>query len=138
LLASIFSGWDDLIVAVVAVVVLFGGTQLPKLARNAGTAMREFRKGHSEAFGPQPEVAASVQPAAPAAQPAVPAVPLAAGVQATEALPRGPVGEGQPPAAPASAPGEERVTLTRAELDALLADREARARASQPGGAAGN
>ena len=49
MLSSIFSGGNDLIVILVAVVVLFGGTQLPKLARNTGEALREFRKSHSEA-----------------------------------------------------------------------------------------
>ncbi len=47
--ATIFSGYDDLIVVLVAVVVLFGGSQLPKIARNAGEALREFRHAHSEA-----------------------------------------------------------------------------------------
>ena len=36
------------------------------------------------------------------------------------------------PPAPAPPPAEERVTLTRAELDALIADREERARRSTP------
>lgn len=35
----------DLIVVLVLVLVLFGGAQLPKLARNLGEAQREFKKG---------------------------------------------------------------------------------------------
>lgn len=44
-LADIF-GPDGLIVlAVIVVVLLFGGSQLPKLARGLGSASHEFRKG---------------------------------------------------------------------------------------------
>jgi sec-independent protein translocase protein TatA len=35
----------DLIIVLVLVLVLFGGAQLPKLARNLGEAQREFKKG---------------------------------------------------------------------------------------------
>jgi sec-independent protein translocase protein TatA len=42
-------GSDGLIVLMVAVVVLFGGSQLPKLAKNVGSAGREFRKAQQEA-----------------------------------------------------------------------------------------
>ena len=44
-------GSDTLIVLVVAVVVLFGGSQLPKLAKNVGSAGREFRRAQAEAEG---------------------------------------------------------------------------------------
>jgi len=47
-IATIFSGTDDLIVILVAVVVIFGGSQLPKLARNTGQALREFTKAQPE------------------------------------------------------------------------------------------
>jgi sec-independent protein translocase protein TatA len=39
----------DLIVVLVVVLVLFGGSQLPKLARNLGQAQREFQKGLADA-----------------------------------------------------------------------------------------
>ena len=39
-----FSGNEWLIVAVAAL-VLFGGSQIPKLARNLGQAQKEFKKG---------------------------------------------------------------------------------------------
>jgi len=42
-----FSGNEWLIVAVVAL-VLFGGSQIPKLARNIGQAQKEFKKGIAE------------------------------------------------------------------------------------------
>ena len=48
MIANIF-GSDTLIVLVVAVVVLFGGSQLPKLAKNVGSAGREFRRAQAEA-----------------------------------------------------------------------------------------
>lgn len=45
MLAEIF-GTDGLIViAVIVVVLLFGGSQLPKLARGLGSASHEFKKG---------------------------------------------------------------------------------------------
>jgi len=47
MLAEIF-GLDGIIVLVVVVAVLFGGTQIPKLARSLGSARSEFKKGLSE------------------------------------------------------------------------------------------
>ena len=44
MLAEIF-GVDGVIVIVVLAVVLFGGTQIPKLARSLGSAKREFSEG---------------------------------------------------------------------------------------------
>jgi TatA/E family protein of Tat protein translocase len=115
-LSTIFSGWDDLIVILVALVVLFGGTQLPKLARNTGEALREFRKSHSEAESASSAVSA---PTAPAATPTTPALP--ATVQAS--------GTSQGAAAPG---GADTVTLTQAQLDAIVADRVAQSKAEGP------
>ena len=51
MLAEIF-GPDGLIVlGILLVVLLFGGAQLPKLARGLGTASHEFRKGVAEGEG---------------------------------------------------------------------------------------
>ncbi|HLM96878.1 MAG TPA: twin-arginine translocase TatA/TatE family subunit [Acidimicrobiales bacterium] len=44
MLAEIF-GLDGVVVLVVVVAVLFGGTQIPKLARSLGSARSEFKKG---------------------------------------------------------------------------------------------
>jgi Sec-independent protein translocase protein TatA len=44
MLADIF-GPDLLIVAIILVVLLFGGAAIPKLARNLGSAKTEFEKG---------------------------------------------------------------------------------------------
>ena len=35
----------ELIIGAVVVLVLFGGTQLPKFAKNLGQAQKEFKKG---------------------------------------------------------------------------------------------
>jgi sec-independent protein translocase protein TatA len=48
MLAEIF-GVDAIIVVVVVAVVLFGGTQIPKLARSLGSARSEFKKGLGDA-----------------------------------------------------------------------------------------
>ncbi len=106
MLANITGDWYWI---VLALVVLFGGSQLPKLAKNTGEALREFRKAHSEA---------STTPA--------PNGPAPGGSPESQAA-------GAPTAAPAPAQlqagsTEERVVLTRSELDALLADREAKAK----------
>src|SRR5947209_18962164 len=77
LVANIF-GPDVIIVVVIAVVLLFGAGQLPKLARSVGEASKEFKKSQHEA-------------------------------------------EQEP------AP-DDKITLSKAELDALLAEREARAK----------
>ena len=116
MLSTIFSGSDDLIVILVAFVVLFGGSQLPKLAKNTGEALKEFRKAHSEAeAGP---------PAAPA---------LAAGTGATSLPAAAPAMPATVATAAAAAPAQgDYVTVTRAELDAMLAERAAQARAEAP------
>src|SRR5690348_12009861 len=94
MIANIF-GPDLGIIIVVIVVVLLGGSQLPKIARNVGTAGREFRKAQQEAE----EDAAKEQ-----------AAKAAAAAQATP-----PPAQPLPPAA-----GDESVQLTRAQLDAML------------------
>ena len=118
MLSTIFSGSDDLIVILVAFVVLFGGSQLPKLAKNTGEALREFRKAHSEA---EAGTGAAATPATPvAATVAAPVLPAAPAVPVIV----------QP--APAAAATSEYVTVRRAELDALLAERTAHVQAEGP------
>jgi sec-independent protein translocase protein TatA len=41
-------GVDGIIVLIVVVLVLFGSTQIPKLARSLGSAQKEFKKGLDE------------------------------------------------------------------------------------------
>ncbi len=66
-----FGGNEWLIVVIVAL-VLFGGSQLPKLAKNLGSAQKEFKKGLAE--GKEDE---EVTPAAPVAPPITTATPEA-------------------------------------------------------------
>jgi sec-independent protein translocase protein TatA len=94
MLANIF-GLDGGIVLLIALVVLVGGSQLPKLARNVGLAGKEFRKAHDEALADQPTPAPTPAPA---------------------------------PAPAAIAPVTDQVTLSKADLEALLDEREARAK----------
>jgi TatA/E family protein of Tat protein translocase len=75
-----------IIVLIAAVVLLFGASQIPKVARNIAEAGKEFRKAHAEME--------EAHPARPNIQ------------------------ELSPPASK-----EDRVTLTAAELKALLGDR---------------
>jgi sec-independent protein translocase protein TatA len=82
-------GPDLVIVLVLALVLLFGAGQLPKLARSLGEASKEFRKSQQEA-----EEEARAKEAAKAT----------------------------------ASSADDKITLSKAELDALLAEREARAR----------
>jgi sec-independent protein translocase protein TatA len=45
--AEIF-GVDGIIILVVVVLVLFGSTQIPKLARSLGSAQKEFKQGQED------------------------------------------------------------------------------------------
>lgn len=85
----------ELIVLLLVVLLLFGSTRLPKLARSMGEASREFKKGINDREKEQAEAEAT-------------AITAAAGQ------------------------ADEKVTLSRAELDAMLAEREARARRDAP------
>jgi sec-independent protein translocase protein TatA len=73
-------GGDGLIVVILAVVVLFGGSQLPKLAKNVGSAGREFRKAQAEAE------AHVVAPHSLAAMPAPVAVPGVAALDSDQVV----------------------------------------------------
>ena len=82
-------GPTELIIVLVIVLLLFGSTRLPKLARSIGQASKEFKEGVKEG------------------------------------------GRDEPDALPTST-ADERVTMSRAELDRLLAEREAAARRDDP------
>jgi sec-independent protein translocase protein TatA len=84
-------GVPELIIILIVVLLLFGSTRLPKLARSLGEASREFKKGVNERE--DEEASAS--------------------------------------SAPASDPNEQ-VTMSRAELDAMLAERERNASKDVP------
>jgi sec-independent protein translocase protein TatA len=51
MLADIF-GVDGVIVLIVVIAVLFGSSQIPKLARSLGSAQNEFKKGLDEGRNP--------------------------------------------------------------------------------------
>ena len=55
-----------IIVAVIAVVVLFGAKKLPEMARSVGRAQGEFKKGLKE--GADPDVAGTSDDTAPRAE----------------------------------------------------------------------
>jgi len=78
-------GAPELIIFLLVILLLFGSTKLPKLAKSLGEAQKEFKKGVAESE-----------------------------------------------AQPVKAVGEEKVTMTKAELDAMLAEREAQARRNAP------
>jgi sec-independent protein translocase protein TatA len=44
-------GAPELIIVLLIVLLVFGGTKLPKLARSMGQAQKEFKKGLSEGAG---------------------------------------------------------------------------------------
>lgn len=45
-------GGPEWIIILIVVLVLFGGAQLPKLAKNLGKAQKEFKEGMAEATKP--------------------------------------------------------------------------------------
>ena len=93
-------GAPELLIILAIILLAFGTSRLPKLARSMGEAQKEFKKGLSEKEKEEQE-----QRAAAAAAAAV------------------------PPVTPAP---DDKVTLSRAELEALLAEREARAKEPPP------
>ncbi len=56
-------GWEFLLVLAVAA-LLFGSSQLPKLARSMGQASKEFRKGLEEGAGDEPSADPKGEPPA--------------------------------------------------------------------------
>ncbi len=46
-------GTPEIVVVLIIVLVLFGGAQLPKLARNLGSAQRELKKAMDEGKTPE-------------------------------------------------------------------------------------
>lgn len=48
-------GPQEMIIVLVLVLVLFGGSQLPKLAKNLGQAQKEFKKGLDDGKKPVEE-----------------------------------------------------------------------------------
>jgi sec-independent protein translocase protein TatA len=53
-LAILGMGYGELILVLVIVLLLFGATKLPKLARSMGQSVNEFKKGMNEGTGENP------------------------------------------------------------------------------------
>jgi len=70
--AEIF-GVDGIIILVVVVLVLFGSTQIPKLARSLGSAQKEFKKGLDEGAADDDKGTTTVAQVAPPAAVSPPA-----------------------------------------------------------------
>ena len=94
-LANILGPDGVIVLVIIVLVLLFGGTQLPKLARGLGEASHEFKKSQREAEEATKSDAAKPDAAKPNA-----ALPAA----------------------------DDKITMTKAELDALLAERDAKAK----------
>ena len=47
-----FASPTEIIIVLVVILVLFGGAQLPKLAKNLGKAQKEFKEGLAEGMKP--------------------------------------------------------------------------------------
>lgn len=85
-------GPEWIVVAVVAVIVIFGVNKLPQIARNVGKAQGEFKKGLKEG---EPEPPATPTTPPPAAAPTAEAPPaVAPSPQPAEEAPKPPE---QPP-----------------------------------------
>jgi TatA/E family protein of Tat protein translocase len=110
------AGFDLGAVIVIAVIVLVGGSQLPKIARNIGLAGKEFRKAQDDAE--QEHAKEQAAKAAAAIPPPTPVGPAPATAPPPMANPR----------------PEDSVVLTRSELDALLKAREEQAKGQAAGG----
>ena len=52
-------GPGEIIVIVAVIILLFGATKLPQLARSLGASAREFRKGGEEGVDPEDEEAST-------------------------------------------------------------------------------
>ncbi len=70
--AEIF-GVDGIIVLIVVVLVLFGSTKIPKLARSLGSAQKEFKKGIEEGASEDATGAKPVLQVVPSADQGAPA-----------------------------------------------------------------
>jgi TatA/E family protein of Tat protein translocase len=87
----------DILIILAIVMVLFGSTKIPKLARSLGQASHEFRKGVAEGAVDAPAAPPAPAPAAPLPAPAPAPAPVAPVAVA-------PAPAAVAPAAPAPAP----------------------------------
>ena len=76
-------GTQEMMLILVIILVLFGGSKLPELAKGLGKSMKEFKKGletsdEGAASTSQPTAASAPPPCAACAKPLEPAEPLPA------------------------------------------------------------
>jgi sec-independent protein translocase protein TatA len=55
-------GWQELLIILGILLLLFGATRLPSLARSMGSSVRGFKKGLNEGEEGEEEVAAKTEP----------------------------------------------------------------------------
>ena len=73
------AGPDGLIIVIVIAVVLFGSTQIPKIARSLGSAQKEFKKGLEEGATEDGSPPPASQATLPGSAPQVVAPPQTSG-----------------------------------------------------------
>jgi sec-independent protein translocase protein TatA len=64
-------GSSEMVIVLVIVLVLFGGSQLPKLAKNLGKAQKEFKEGMGDLDGSKKPADANLSATPPAPTPPV-------------------------------------------------------------------
>jgi sec-independent protein translocase protein TatA len=76
-----FASVDNIVILLVVILLVFGSTKIPKLARSLGSAQKEFKKGVEEGAADDDSgtkaVAQATPPAVVAPAPVVPAPPAA-------------------------------------------------------------
>jgi sec-independent protein translocase protein TatA len=90
-----FASVDNILILVVVVLLVFGSTQIPKLARSLGSAQKEFKKGLDEGASEDPQPA-TAEVAAPAVAPAVAPAPATAPAPAPPVAQAPPAADGTP------------------------------------------
>jgi sec-independent protein translocase protein TatA len=55
-------GWQELLIILGILLLLFGATRLPSLARSMGSSVRGFKKGLNEGEDSEEEVTAKAEP----------------------------------------------------------------------------
>jgi sec-independent protein translocase protein TatA len=66
-LAAFGLGMPELVIILVILLVLFGGSKLPGLAKGLGQSIKEFKKSSRDDAEPEPETAKPAEPKKPEA-----------------------------------------------------------------------
>ncbi len=92
----------DILIVLAVVLLLFGSTQIPKLARSLGSASREFKHGQDHEQLPETPVVVEAPPAAPSVVTAVTTTPVVAATPVRATPAPASVGNGSAPTPPPS------------------------------------